>query len=207
MALHTAVVVAFSGEKPEFHSADDPPIATWNWFYYSSVALTHSCMMAMITLLRVWVSPRRRLTGAIVKVSLYLCVPLLFIAEMLVCGVGWERWGFANLGPTPNYCEALIRHEIPWEYVYKPYVAVDNSTAASGDSSASSCDVGRSGSTANLAPETELRRADTWSGRDPNNCEIEFTEIPAVHAKCARRADRALWHSELPAPARSAQRT
>ena len=135
MALHTAVVVAFSGEKPEFHSADDPPIATWNWFYYSSVALTHSCMMAMITLLRVWVSPRRRLTGAIVKVSLYLCVPLLFIAEMLVCGVGWERWGFANLGPTPDYCEALIRHEIPWEYVYKPYVAMDNSTAASGDSS------------------------------------------------------------------------
>ena len=126
MALHTAVVVAFSGEKPEFHSADDPPIATWNWFYYSSVALTHSCMMAMITLLRVWVSPRRRLTGAIVKVSLYLCVPLLFIAEMLVCGVGWERWGFANLGPTPDYCEALIRHEIPWEYVYKPYVAMDN---------------------------------------------------------------------------------
>ena len=64
MALHTAVVVAFSGEKPEFHSADDPPIATWNWFYFSSVALTHSCMMAMITLLRVWVSPRRRLTAA-----------------------------------------------------------------------------------------------------------------------------------------------
>ena len=132
--MHTAVVVAFSGEKPEFHSADDPPIATWNWFYYSSVALTHSCMMAMITLLRVWVSPRRRLTGAIVKVSLYLCVPLLFIAEMLVCG--WA--GSAGASPTsstPDYCEALIRHEIPWEYVYKPYVAMDNSTAASGDTS------------------------------------------------------------------------
>ena len=87
----------------------DPYATPLHWFYLSTVALTHACLMLPALLAGLWVQPSRRrpaaLLATLAEAVAHLAVVALFIIENFVCGVGWSRWGLA--GEPPQTCGEL----------------------------------------------------------------------------------------------------
>ena len=80
-----------------------------HWFYLSTVALTHACLMLPALFAGIWVQPSRRrpaaLLATLAEALAHVAVIALFITENFVCGVGWSRWGLA--GEPPHTCGEL----------------------------------------------------------------------------------------------------
>ena len=48
--------------------AAEPFKTAWHWYYLSTVAVMHACIMMLVNIFACWVSPRRRWWACVLKV-------------------------------------------------------------------------------------------------------------------------------------------
>ena len=114
--MHALIVIAFRSASiealPQSERDNDRYATPFHWFYLSTVALTHACLMLPALLAGIWVQPSRRRPAALLSTLAeavgHLAVVALFVVENLVCGVGWSRWGLA--GEPSQQCGVRALH-------------------------------------------------------------------------------------------------